>query len=434
MAAECPFQIFIVGLEALLQGLVRWVRSGWLIISPVSYRFIAFFSILLYDIKYFTSNMTVPANNLCRANEELQSKTIDFLRFPLIVGVVLAHSNLSQVVIDGVNWAQNGTYPVYTLVSYLFSGIISRVSIPLFFFISGFLFYYKTPVFTGNTYLQKLKKRVRTILVPYLFWNLAVLAFFFLSQSFLPGLMSGNTKLISEYTFSDWLWAFWDKSRINSPANIGVDAFPICYQLWFLRDLMVVMLFSPLIYFLLKKLRQFAVIGLGILWLFDCWFDVTGFSITAFFFFSAGAFFSVYKMNFVDLVKPLLPWAALFYALFAFIELFFRDQYWSDYLHLINYLVGIVLAFSMSAFFIRKGKWRVNAFLSDSSFFIYAYHGMPLALLIKSAFIIVRPHTGGMMLVLYVLCPFIVIVGGLFFYFILKKYLPGTTALITGGR
>ena len=58
-------------------------------------------------------------------NEDLQSKTISFLRFPLIVGVVLIHSHFSTVVINGVDLIEGGHFPAYTLISYLFSDIFS---------------------------------------------------------------------------------------------------------------------------------------------------------------------------------------------------------------------------------------------------------------------------------------------------------------------
>lgn len=92
-------------------------------------------------------------------NEELQSQTISFLRFPLIVGVVMIHSYFSEVVINGVDLVKNGFFPIYSTVSFLFSQIVSRVAVPLFFFISGFLFFFKINSFTSHVYLQKLKKK-----------------------------------------------------------------------------------------------------------------------------------------------------------------------------------------------------------------------------------------------------------------------------------
>lgn len=368
-------------------------------------------------------------------NEEGQSKTISFLRFPLIVGVVVIHSHYTEVIIDGTNFMKSGDLPVYSLISYLCSEIISRVAVPLFFLLSGFLFFYKTVAFNGPTYREKIKKRIHTLLVPYLFWNVTVLGILFLSQAFLPDLMSGSKKLITDYTFSDWLWSFWNTDKINPPAGHTMYAMPVCYQLWFIRDLMVVVLFSPLVYFFLKKLPLYTLAVLGGLWLWDDgYFHITGLNITAFFFFSAGAYFSIHRTNIVRKVEPFLSVSAVFYILLTLVDLYTREQMWNAYIHRIDILVGIVLALAVTAHFIKKGKWKVNPFLSDSSFFIYAYHGMPLALVFKFFFKLLHPHTDGLMLLLYVASPTLVILFGLYLYYLLKKYLPGLTALITGGR
>lgn len=367
-------------------------------------------------------------------NEELQSKTISFLRFPLIVGVVFIHARYNELVFNNVNLVKDGYFPVYTFISYLFSTILPRVAVPLFYFISGFLFFYKVASFTGHIYWNKLKKRAKTIFIPYLFWNLLVMAFFFLAQTFLTELVSGKNKLISDYTLSDWLWAFWNTNKINPSVNAAAGAYPICFQFWFIRDLMIVMLFSPLVYFCLKKLRLYAVTGLGILWFFNCWFNVVGFSITAFFFFSSGAYFSIYGKNVVEVMKPFLPVSALLFVTSIVVELCFGGQSWCDYVRGMNILFGIVFAITLSAHFIKRGKWKVNYFLSDSSFFVYAYHGMVLTVVVKLLFKVIQPHSDGMWLLFYLICPTLVIFAGLFIYYLLRKFFPKPTAWITGGR
>ncbi len=364
-------------------------------------------------------------------NEELQSKTISFLRFPLIVGVILIHSMFKSVIFNGVDVMQTGSFPFYTTIAYLFSEILARIAVPLFFFISGFLFFYKTP-FNTHFYVQKLKKRAKTILVPYIFWNLLSIAYYAISQQFIPELMSGRKKLICDYTFADWIWAFWDTEMIN-PVFEG--RYPICFQLWFIRDLMVVMLLSPLIYFLVKKLKQYVIILLGIRWICNYpVYDIAGFSNTALFFFSAGAYFSIYRKNFVNTMRPLLSASIILYTILTAFILYNRDLNWIFYAKQINILIGIISAITLSAYFLKKEIWKTNSFLSDSSFFIYAYHGMVLAFIIKLSFKLIQPHTDTMLLILYFLCPTIVICGGLLLYYLLKKYLPKTTALITGGR
>lgn len=93
------------------------------------------------------------------------SKTIMFLRFPLIVSVVFIHAGLEGVVIGGNVTVHDGQFPIYESVYHVITNELARVSVPLFFFISGFLFFYRTD-FSMKAYGQKLKKRVRTLFGP----------------------------------------------------------------------------------------------------------------------------------------------------------------------------------------------------------------------------------------------------------------------------
>ena len=79
---------------------------------------------------------------------QLLSKTIDFLRFPLIVGVVFIHTDFSNIVIGGVKQISFVNFPVFARIFFLFSKVIFEVCVPLFFFISGFLFFYRTEGFS----------------------------------------------------------------------------------------------------------------------------------------------------------------------------------------------------------------------------------------------------------------------------------------------
>ena len=362
----------------------------------------------------------------------LQSNTISFLRFPLIVGVVFIHSQLDDMSIRGVHLTETvGDFPFYEYCSYLISGILSRVAVPFFFFISGFLFFFRTNSFTSEVYCQKLKKRVKSIVIPYIFWNLLAITLLWLSQTFFTDLMSGQGKLVADYTFADWLWSFWNTGMVNSAVNSG---FPICYQFWFIRDLIVTIIFAPIIYICVSKLKQYAVLILGVFWLWGLWFNVVGFSITAFFFFSAGAFFSITGRNFVDLMKPFLLISIISYSIIVILELCFKGWSWCIYLHNAGILIGVVGITAIVGHFIEKGCWKVNLFLSESSFFIYAFHALPLVFIIKFFFSIVQPNSDFLILMLYFLCPIIVIFVGLIIYFLLKKYCSKMAVFIMGGR
>lgn len=315
-------------------------------------------------------------------------------------------------------------------VPFLISKIFASIAVPLFFFISGYLFFGKTNGFGQQDYINKMKKRARSILIPYLFWNLLIILLYLFIEQLTPGLFSGRNKPVSDYTWSDWLWAFWDMKHINS----GGDSMPINYPFWFIRDLMVVMFFSPLVYFLLKRLKQYAVLSLGVLWFTGCWFPVVGFSIIALFFFSAGAYLGIFKKDFTETAKAHADILAIAYTLFAIVILTFRETGWVIYIHNLSILIGMVVAIGGCARFLEQGCWRVNRFLSEGSFFIYAAHAMPLAFVIKACFKLIQPQSEGSLLFLYLFCPAITISVCLAAYYLLNRYLPRFTAIITGGR
>lgn len=136
------------------------------------------------------------------SNDDVLSKTIMFLRFPLIVAVVFIHTNLTDVMINGTLLADEGQFPVHDVFRHVVTNELARIAVPLFFFISCFLFFYRSD-FSFAVYGMKLKKRIRTLLVPYLFWNIVVFLLFLLTQTFLSSMTSGRNKLISDYHWLD---------------------------------------------------------------------------------------------------------------------------------------------------------------------------------------------------------------------------------------
>ena len=363
--------------------------------------------------------------------EDLLSKTISFLRFPLMVGVVLIHAKIGGEWLERISTAPSADFPIYATVSYLLSSIIASIAVPLYFFIAGFLFFYRT-AFDSHVYLQKLKKRCKTLLVPYLLWNLIALLLTFALQAFFPDMVVG-AKSVRDYSVTDYLWCFWDFQKVHHGEWSSMT--PINDPLWFIRDLMVVILFSPLIHFLLKKLHTFFVLLLGILWLNGWWYEVPGFSIAALFFFSAGAYFSIHKKDFVAIVKrlPAFPTVSLIYVTVSILILCLRGESWILYLKKVSILIGIVLAVGLSARRIERGTWRVNQFLTEGSLFIYLYHGL-IVYRLSSRLFLLLPHTDAMLLLVYFFCPTIIIFFGLFLYRIIKNSSRQITALLMGGR
>ena len=348
-----------------------------------------------------------------------------FLRFPLIVAVVFIHTDLTDVMINDSLLVHKGQFPIHDLLQHIVTGELACIAVPLFFFISGFLFFYRS-VFSLKIYGQKLKKRIRTLLIPYIFWNIVVLLLLFLTQVFLSSMTSGKHKLIADYDWLDWLNLFWNHD----------GGMPICYQFWFIRDLIIIILFSPILHYMIKYCKAFGVLALGVLWLFNLWFAVPGFSITAFFFFSFGAWFSINKHDFtIDFYS--MRWTATF----IYLALVVLDTWlWYckitdyGYIHHIGIVVGLVAIVSWTAHGITKNYLSANAFWAGSSFFVYAYHGMPTALVVKYWVKWLSPISEWMMSAGYFLIPFFIVGMGVCIYTLSRKYFPALTALITGGR
>ena len=364
-------------------------------------------------------------------DDELQSQVIDFLRFPLAVGVVLIHASADSIVMNGVSVMEDGQFPVFQAVSFLCSKVFAAIAVPLFFFISGYLFFYKLPGFAPRAYGQKLRKRVKSLLLPYLFWNLVMMLLYWAVQTVVPGMMSGRFRLVADYSLTDWLWSIWNRSMADAAASHGL---PFNYPLWFVRDLMMMVLLSPLIYFCVKKLRGFAVALLGLLWMFDIGLGMPGFSTVAFFFFATGAWFSLSRRNFMQAMRPYFKASAVLYAALSLALLCFRDAAWNGYLIRLSIVVGIVLVVSLAARYVESGRWKPNAFLAGSSFFIYAYHGMPVTFALKGLFRIVQPQGELSMLAVYFATIGIIVLLGLGLYWVVKKCFPALSPLLTGSR
>lgn len=88
-------------------------------------------------------------------NKKLISKAISFLRLPLMLIVVISHVNIGY-----------HTMPLYETIYDILSVQIVQSAVCLFFFISGYLFFYNIQnTFTIRDYKKKLIKRVHSLLI-----------------------------------------------------------------------------------------------------------------------------------------------------------------------------------------------------------------------------------------------------------------------------
>lgn len=362
---------------------------------------------------------------------KLQSDVITFLRFPLAVGVIMIHTSFSDVVINGQSLAESMSLKVYDFVYEFLNTAFMQMAVPLFFFISGYLFFCKTTNFGLMEYGQKMKKRARTLLLPYVFWNLVMIAVMYFGQILFPGLLSGNNMMIADYSIKDWIMSFWDISYRTGGLHLPMNG-----SLWFIRDLMVVMVLSPLIWLTVKYLKYWGVMILMLAW-FSGWDGpFTGLSAGAMFFFAAGAWFGINRVEFVRKIRTaciLLLFGGDILAT-VILNVTRENAIWLEYANKMMILAGCSLMIQVSAYFIRSGLWKSNLFLAGSSFFLFAYHSPVVGFLKKSLLSLFDPDRDLTVLGIYFLCVALTVLIGLGLYWGLKTTLPKFTSLITGGR
>lgn len=269
------------------------------------------------------------------------------------------------------------------------------------------------------------------MLVPYLIWNFV--AFIILLIQVHPGVIRFFS-LLKDYRvdITSFLSSFW---VTNLPISMSGPANPINTPLWFIRDLMVLVLFSPIIWWLIKRLKIGTVIVLGIIWFFSLGegFGFPGLCHQSLFFFPLGAYFGINRINFVDMVSKQL-WIPYVYLGIALIDAVSKNESYNASLHNVGILFGMVSIVYLVSLLLRTDKIHVNDFLVSASFFVYALHNLFLGKVTKIIIMYLRPESPVFVLLIYFMMPTIVISLCLLLYKALRKCSPLISAVLTGGR
>jgi len=312
-----------------------------------------------------------------------------------------------------------------TFVEVFFSQGITRVGVPMFFALSGFLFFNsESSTFSAfiSIWTNKLKRRFFSLLIPYVFWSVFWLLVYWGFQQW-SGLQPYFGKpLISDYNFKMIL----DRIFIN----------PFPSQLWFVRNLMVMMVFAPLFYLLNDK---FSVLAAGFVIFLFFWRDwiIGGFG-TSIFWFSLGAFLALNPRWHVYLGQLKRYWWLFSGGWIALCAgryfILFQDTF-SDYLQSLWYntsiicgLVGIWFGYDV----VYKECWSTEILtFTKVTFFVYVTHYNIIFFITK---ILNRTVLGRTPLIIYftsiIMTIFICIISGMLF----KRIMPRCYSFACGGR
>lgn len=371
---------------------------------------------------------------------DLRSQSLDLLRFPLAIAVLSVHVISPQTFYVKGEMINIASMPAIEFLVNLVSAFIRQQSVPIYYFISGYVFFLGTD-FSFDVYKKKLKNRFRSLFVPYIVWNvLALLWILFKSMPCFASLTSGLNSVELNFSIKAFILSFWDSSQGVIPISTSdtCQIYPINSPLWFIRDLMIVVLTSPIVYWIVKKIRVSSVVIMLVLWfvadLYKCGYATQ--LITAYAFFMWGAYMSVHKKDMMVEFGRFshISYIAYFTLAIAYMICAYIKPELCVILKLMNIFVGLIFAYNLAALLIKKSICKPNKFLSSSSFFIYISHFLIYNEVLKILFLMLHPVSPIAFVFLYLLAVFVCVLLLLMIFYLMNRYMPSILKVIAGRK
>ena len=286
------------------------------------------------------------------------SSRINLMRIVLISGIIFVH-----IPFDPQTSPFNGAYGIFDWLRVFLRDSLFRVGVPCLSAISGYLLFRNgsASLNYGKTILRKTK----TVMLPFLLWNCAFFVLVLTLQHY--GIGDGYVSDLSEAS-----------PKTLSTLLFAVDGTPINLPLYFLRDLFVCILLSPILAFLISRAP---LLTLACLLLLAAWPVSIGIVLrnSILFSFSFGIYLSLYRIDVTIMDRYAALIAPVFIALAALLA---TAAYmtgpglplWLEVCRNLMILIGIPGFWSMSAILIRSRVGQGLAGTGGLSFWIFCAH------------------------------------------------------------
>lgn len=234
------------------------------------------------------------------------SLVISSIRFPLAVLVVATHSFVLQNDLELLYHNPEAVVRYTEFIKLFIGKVLGNCPVPIFYFISGYLFFNGVSThYKKSIYVNKLHKRVGSLLIPYLLWITIYILYILLQKT--CGVVFHNKPIdgIVIFLTDKGLSAYWDclvfPGLIDWAGSPHYQTAPLLGPLWYLRDLMIVCILSPLFFPLIRTsvwpLIAILIYASGMI---PVWLSAT--MLPAFCFFTIGAWFQLKNRDFVFVI------------------------------------------------------------------------------------------------------------------------------------
>ncbi|MDD7458976.1 MAG: acyltransferase family protein [Treponema sp.] len=354
------------------------------------------------------------------------------MRFLLAILVVFIHNNYTvKSIVESV---ENGAKEILFVpnafsewIQLFISDGIARCAVPLFFLFAAYLQARK-----NDSYGTLLKKKSKLLLVPYIIWLGIYFIYFGLLKILVaklnPSMLANPDKTVFTYSAKDWIECF---IGYYSGAGDGNPKFAM--QFWFVRDLIIFTLISPVLIQLIKKIPSafFVVISLFLI----CGnFSLNAHASSAVFYYSMGLYWGIHDFNLFEKIDKIKWVEIIFIFLVAFIyyNIFSETQFMSAFLT----LATCVLLLKFSNLICKNERaFKISSCLNGFSFWLYAIHMPVLNDILKRLWLKFLPMKNPFFcLVEYFGVTILTIAIGTALGILLKKICPKLFAVLSGGR
>lgn len=289
--------------------------------------------------------------------------------------------------------------------------------VSFFFIISGFLFFRN---FDLSMLRQKYISRGKSILIPYIIWN-TIYYLYYVCMTRIPliaNIMSGDKKMsVSIIDYVQYIWSGY-------------------YTLWFLRELIWLILLTPLWYFLLKQRKNYLpevilvlmlLVGLDII-------HISGINLNLYYI--SGAYWGLnyksimgrwqnrYLAELCDSRKKVLSVVS---AVGLSVIIVYGEKYIGRLWY--NYLLFLLIWTAMDLFpFKSNVPWWIKC-----TFFYYCAHDLVLEA-VEKAILLLGGKSIFMAWIDYIFAPVITLMILISAAWILRKWMPLVWNALSGGR
>jgi peptidoglycan/LPS O-acetylase OafA/YrhL len=314
-----------------------------------------------------------------------------------------------------------GNHETYFKVLYPFYNWMGETGVPGFFFISGFLFF-----LSKKSYSQKLKTRVHTLLIPFLLWNTFLILLYVIAYVLgHPQDIYGRS--LADYHFIDYLRLYWDRGAFDNGNFV-----PLLCPLWYIRNLLIMSILSPLLYYITRFARELFLVIIAVWWLMSYH---NAFIPQTVLFFSLGAYFSIHNINPLKIVAEHRTFFLSSFVFFAFADLVSHLSSGTPInlqLHRLALIFNIPALFLLANYCARHGY--TNAQLSNAAFIVFCVH-YPIVVVIRKVSIAKFADASDYVhILLYFVCVIIATIISLGIYQLLDRYFPKTKKILSGNR